>query len=153
MLKKQTMLKQGPDHAGSGPGDGAVTRIELSKKQQKMLQNKNNRKRLREKKLQINDDDDDEEKVAARGQGPVVDCMLSPWSDWSECSVTCGAGVAMKTRMVKVEPQNGGAKCQGKLVKKKKCRQKKCGELRVLFVYRKKCELQFLFVYRGKKMW
>ncbi|BFZ25404.1 hypothetical protein BsWGS_28445 [Bradybaena similaris] len=126
MLKKQTMLKPGPDHAGSEPSDGVVTRIEMSRKHQKMLQNKNNRKRLREKKLQINDVDAGEEKAGARQQGPVVDCVLSSWSDWSECSVTCGAGVAMKTRKIKVEPQNGGARCQGKLVKKKKCRQKKC---------------------------
>ncbi|XP_041350628.1 spondin-1-like [Gigantopelta aegis] len=59
--------------------------------------------------------------------GPTVDCMVTPWSKWSQCPVTCGKGVIMKTRMIKVHPKNGGRRCPHKLVKKKKCRPgKKC---------------------------
>ncbi|RUS83611.1 hypothetical protein EGW08_008630, partial [Elysia chlorotica] len=55
-----------------------------------------------------------------------INCMVTPWSEWSECSATCGRGTVMKTRMIKVEPKNGGQRCPRRLVKKKKCRQKRC---------------------------
>ncbi|XP_046327753.1 spondin-1-like isoform X1 [Haliotis rufescens] len=58
--------------------------------------------------------------------GSGVNCMVTPWSDWSECSVTCGKGMMTKTRMVKVQPQNGGRKCPRKLMKKKKCKVDRC---------------------------
>ena len=57
---------------------------------------------------------------------PRIHCMVTPWSDWSTCSATCGDGFKMKNRMIKVEPKNGGRKCPKKLVKKKSCRIAKC---------------------------
>lgn len=61
-----------------------------------------------------------------RHVSPRINCMVTPWSDWSACSVTCGDGFKMKNRMIKVEPKNGGRKCPKKLAKKKSCRIAKC---------------------------
>lgn len=31
-------------------------------------------------------------------------CPVGEWSDWSPCSVTCGKGVKIRTRLLLVEP-------------------------------------------------
>lgn len=31
-------------------------------------------------------------------------CPVTLWSDWSPCSVTCGRGVRIRTRLLLVEP-------------------------------------------------
>ena len=40
-----------------------------------------------------------------------VDCQVSDWSAWSECSHFCGGGVRTRTRTILVQPSNGGAAC------------------------------------------
>ncbi|XP_050392643.1 spondin-1 isoform X2 [Patella vulgata] len=65
-------------------------------------------------------------KMHKSNSGTQVDCMVTLWTDWGECSVTCGKGVMMKTRMIKQEAANGGRKCPKKLVKKRKCKLRKC---------------------------
>ena len=40
-----------------------------------------------------------------------VDCSVSAWSSWSSCSVSCGAGAAVRTRSVIRQPMNGGQLC------------------------------------------
>ena len=54
------------------------------------------------------------------GCGPVeesrdtqcpVDCALSEWSAWGACTVACGGGTQLRTRVVQVEGANGGATC------------------------------------------
>lgn len=55
-----------------------------------------------------------------------VDCMVTPWSDYSECSATCGKSYKYKRRMVKREPLNGGKPCPKKLERKKRCNVTKC---------------------------
>ena len=39
----------------------------------------------------------------------IVDCK---WSDWGQCSTTCGVG--KKERKIRIHEQHGGSKCKGK---------------------------------------
>ncbi|XP_063145580.1 spondin-1 [Candoia aspera] len=54
-----------------------------------------------------------------------MDCDLTEWSQWSECNKSCGKGHMIRTRMIKMEPQFGGAPCP-ETVQRKKCRIRKC---------------------------
>uniref|UniRef100_A0A8C5D2I6 Spondin-1 n=1 Tax=Gouania willdenowi TaxID=441366 RepID=A0A8C5D2I6_GOUWI len=54
-----------------------------------------------------------------------VDCMVSDWSEWSECNKSCGKGHTIRTRMVKLEPQFGGSACP-EMIQRKKCKIRKC---------------------------
>ncbi|GFO20406.1 thrombospondin type-1 domain-containing protein 7a [Plakobranchus ocellatus] len=40
-----------------------------------------------------------------------VDCNLTAWSEWSPCSVHCGAGIRYRNRTVITQPANGGRMC------------------------------------------
>ncbi|XP_050811944.1 spondin-1 [Gopherus flavomarginatus] len=55
----------------------------------------------------------------------AIDCELTEWSKWSECNKSCGKGHIIRTRMIKMEPQFGGAPCP-ETVQRKKCRIRKC---------------------------
>ncbi|XP_010774715.1 uncharacterized protein [Notothenia coriiceps] len=54
-----------------------------------------------------------------------VDCMVSEWSEWSECNKSCGKGHTIRTRMIKLEPQLGGSACP-ETIQRKKCKIRKC---------------------------
>ncbi|XP_064627285.1 spondin-1-like isoform X2 [Lineus longissimus] len=58
--------------------------------------------------------------------GDPVDCMVTPWTEWTGCSKTCGRGFISRSRMVKRPPENGGEVCPKKLEAKKRCRVQKC---------------------------
>eukprot|EP00922_Rhytidocystis_sp_ex-Travisia-forbesii_P067222 GHVS01099978.1.p1 GENE.GHVS01099978.1~~GHVS01099978.1.p1 ORF type:complete len:3586 (-),score=566.23 GHVS01099978.1:255-11012(-) len=40
-----------------------------------------------------------------------LDCVVSEWSEWGDCSATCGEGTNMRTRTVLKDPDVNGAKC------------------------------------------
>jgi len=40
------------------------------------------------------------------------DCELSGWSDWEECSTTCGGGTWSRTRTIETAQHSGGVGCQ-----------------------------------------
>ncbi|KAG7329593.1 hypothetical protein KOW79_007767 [Hemibagrus wyckioides] len=54
-----------------------------------------------------------------------VDCMMSEWTEWTECNKSCGKGHMIRTRMVKLEPQFGGIQCP-ETIQRKKCKIRKC---------------------------
>ncbi|KAB1272612.1 Spondin-1 [Camelus dromedarius] len=54
-----------------------------------------------------------------------IDCELTEWSQWSECNKSCGKGHMIRTRMIQMEPQFGGAPCP-ETVQRKRCRVRKC---------------------------
>uniref|UniRef100_A0A6Q2ZAA6 Spondin-1 n=1 Tax=Esox lucius TaxID=8010 RepID=A0A6Q2ZAA6_ESOLU len=54
-----------------------------------------------------------------------MDCMVSEWTEWSECNKSCGKGHTIRTRVVELEPQFGGEPCP-ETVQRKKCKIRKC---------------------------
>eukprot|EP00095_Tigriopus_kingsejongensis_P005413 maker-scaffold327_size205035-snap-gene-1.9 protein:Tk05413 transcript:maker-scaffold327_size205035-snap-gene-1.9-mRNA-1 annotation:"PREDICTED: spondin-1-like" len=55
-----------------------------------------------------------------------IDCQMSAWSEWSECSKSCGIGWQTRTREIVLPPQGQGKPCPQKLERKKKCRKIPC---------------------------
>ncbi|XP_016342390.1 spondin-1-like [Sinocyclocheilus anshuiensis] len=56
-----------------------------------------------------------------------MDCVMSEWSEWSECSKSCGKGHLIRTRMITLEPQFGGDPCP-ETTQRKTCKIKKCNQ-------------------------
>ena len=62
-----------------------------------------------------------------------IDCTFTPWSDWTDCSVTCNGGVTIRSRTEDVAAQNGGAECEGPLEQTESCNTDSCTEGKSVF--------------------
>ncbi|GFT73080.1 RPE-spondin [Nephila pilipes] len=56
----------------------------------------------------------------------ALDCQVSGWGSWSECSADCGIGTMTRERQVIKHPRNGGAHCP-ELLQKRSCFGSHCG--------------------------
>ncbi|KAH9512247.1 hypothetical protein Btru_041267 [Bulinus truncatus] len=128
MIKQQMLANQEQEKKMQPSEDTSVEEKENLMINEKKMQRKREKldKRLENKRRQKNKNQRGSESKTNLSDGPVVDCMVTPWSEWTPCSVTCGKGFITKTRMIKVQPQNGGRQCPKKLMKKKKCKERKC---------------------------
>merc|ERR1719453_2536569 len=49
------------------------------------------------------------EQCDTRKPPQIVDCLLSAWRDWDQCSVSCDGGTQERTRLISREAMNGGS--------------------------------------------
>jgi hypothetical protein len=62
-------------------------------------------------------------------QGCPVDCITSPWGDWSNCSAKCGEGTKTRERSIIRPPENGGSLCGAPLTETESCNEGPCPEV------------------------
>lgn len=55
-----------------------------------------------------------------------VDCELSTWSHWSDCSRSCSGGLSFRNRVVVKESRYGGKSCPKNLVEQRDCNSQTC---------------------------
>merc|ERR1712117_112075 len=55
-----------------------------------------------------------------------VDCKWGEWSDWGQCSKTCGGGNQERTRSFDQQAEYGGASCPGKATETRGCNAQAC---------------------------
>ncbi|XP_037949108.1 spondin-1 [Teleopsis dalmanni] len=53
-------------------------------------------------------------------------CIMSDWSNWSECSVRCGLGYSERYRYVISKPKHGGQACPSRMTKRRRCTMNEC---------------------------
>ncbi|XP_067931154.1 somatomedin-B and thrombospondin type-1 domain-containing protein-like [Watersipora subatra] len=61
----------------------------------------------------------------------VVDCEMSDWTEYSDCSSSCGIGTKSRSRTVLVEPRFGGTTCPPNLRETTICTGTSCNETEV----------------------
>ncbi|XP_053322587.1 SCO-spondin-like [Spea bombifrons] len=55
-----------------------------------------------------------------------ADCVLSEWSPWSDCSLSCGGGISERNRTVLVPAEPGGHECPTPLILHRSCNLHNC---------------------------
>ena len=56
----------------------------------------------------------------------LVDCEWEDWSEWGDCSKTCGGGVKTGSRGKLQEEQFGGIPCDGEATRQQDCNPDQC---------------------------
>ena len=57
---------------------------------------------------------------------PNINCEVSPWSPWGDCSESCGGGRQTKTRSVTQQPQGNGTPCPTDMEASRECNTQAC---------------------------
>merc|ERR1719510_2859464 len=55
-----------------------------------------------------------------------IDCVWDTWSNYTDCSQTCGGGFQTRSRIVKTPPKYGGAACPGDAFESQVCNDQSC---------------------------
>ena len=58
--------------------------------------------------------------------GDKLNCILSDWSSWSDCSSSCGGGTQTRTQSIMQLPANGGSECPTNLEQRQPCNTDAC---------------------------
>ena len=56
----------------------------------------------------------------------LENCKWSAYSEWSECSKSCGGGIRTSTRKIEQEALNGGTPCIGETTRNETCNSDLC---------------------------
>mmetsp|Transcript_130155 Transcript_130155/g.239450 ORF Transcript_130155/g.239450 Transcript_130155/m.239450 type:complete len:1615 (-) Transcript_130155:72-4916(-) len=62
---------------------------------------------------------------AANTASPI-DCSVTTWSEWNDCSATCGWGYHIRTRRIDLPAMNGGSPCNDALEELQGCTVQAC---------------------------
>lgn len=64
-------------------------------------------------------------------QPTLVDCKMTAWSEWDECSKRCGGGTQKRVRSVHTQAANGGKACSGDTSESRACNTNACPKIQV----------------------
>eukprot|EP01012_Entosiphon_sulcatum_P029449 TRINITY_DN358_c0_g1_i1.p1 TRINITY_DN358_c0_g1~~TRINITY_DN358_c0_g1_i1.p1 ORF type:complete len:2229 (+),score=276.12 TRINITY_DN358_c0_g1_i1:2833-9519(+) len=67
-----------------------------------------------------------EETATCNDQPCPVDCVVSAWSNWGQCSKSCGSGIQTSSRTIVTQPQYGGKSCPQDLQQTRTCNTDPC---------------------------
>jgi hypothetical protein len=56
----------------------------------------------------------------------AIDCQMSEWTKWTQCSATCGDAQRTRRRYVIREPENGGKECPERREMHRPCKTRPC---------------------------
>ena len=56
----------------------------------------------------------------------IVDCEWSPYTEWSDCSKSCGGGTRISNRTILKNAIDGGQECKGEALKIESCNDQLC---------------------------
>lgn len=59
-------------------------------------------------------------------QACPIDCEISPWSAWGDCTKQCGTGKQTRTRKVNKKSEHGGKECSSFLSESRECNTQEC---------------------------